>query len=133
MTFETIKETLKWPTLLVGAFIGIRLIMGAFGWEINSTDEKLHVELTQHVEKTEPKIDIISVEQMAINDAIKSLSAGVDAALTGECLENSFEALVRQRLIQKCKELGVDRTMYRTPDQAQSAPMQPTTSDTLES
>ena len=125
MANVNIEKLIKWPALIVGAAIAINLIMGAFGFSIQSNDVKISQELTTHITTTEPKIDTLAIEQKAVNEAIKSLSDGVDAALTGECLENTFEALVRQRLVQKCKELGVDRERYRTPNAAQAAPVAP--------
>lgn len=123
MNIENVANWMKWPALIVGFALALKLIIGTFGWELQSSDIKIAEHLDQHIEQTTPKIEEMS-------KLINVLTDGVDAALTGECLENSFEALVRQRLVNKCKELGVDRTLYRTPNQAQSAPLPPP--DTLQ-
>ena len=127
---STVERYLRWPALIVGAAFAIKVMMGAFGWEIHSESEQITEQLTEHVEKTEPMLDTVVYSQQMMVETIKSLSEGVDAALTGECLENSFEALVRQKLIKKCKDLGVDRMMYRTANQAQSAPVMTAPADT---
>jgi len=91
-----------------GAVAVVAAIITIFGFKlVTPTDtitehitrsQQLHVEVQSKIDSTVKQVEHIEhIEQL------------LEAILRGECLENPRENLARQGLLQKCKELGINR------------------------
>jgi len=90
-------DELKLPSLIMGL---LAVLYGAFLWfhKVDSTTDEFKI----HKAKAEATLD-------EIDKHLEDMEEAQNAALRGECLENSVENLARQGLTLRCKELGITR------------------------
>ena len=109
---ETVKAWLSLPTIVVSCLVALGVLIAAFGFRVQSPAKQVELITTQinqhimdeqsfHVNQTN-KLDSTTSHTEHVETLIESL-------LRGECLENPRENLVRQGLIKKCQELGINR------------------------
>lgn len=91
-----------------GAVAVIAATVAYFGFSVETPTETLEKHIT--VSEKEHAAFNIKLDSVA-NEAehISHVEELLEGLLRGECLENPKENLVRQGLIQKCKELGIQR------------------------
>jgi hypothetical protein len=120
---EKLKEVLGWPAIIAACLVSIVAVLTFFGFSLKSPAEALTDTMAFHVVEERAYHDAqLSRDQMLtvmmdslarsmnrLSVHVEHLEVKQDAALRGECLENSREQLVLQGLILECRRLGVDR------------------------
>ena len=107
-----ISEWIKWPAYLLGAITALAILLGSFGFGFSTPGEKWTEHDVQHVTEIEvqtQQFDKIDVALENIDDMQMEQQTLIESIVTGECIENPRENLERQRLIAKCRELGIER------------------------
>ena len=96
---------LKLPVIAAGGAGGLMIIAGVFGFSITGPGAVMAVFKVEH-----------AVEHVIIDDTLAGIDRHMEAqqilleaVVRGECIENPKENLQRQGLIEKCKELGIER------------------------
>ncbi len=97
----TVLAFLAWPkTIAATVVIGVAGL-GIFGFGITTPGERWDKHQTDHV--------AINVAIIEMDYHFVERKMVLDAVVLGECIENPIENLERQRLIEKCRELGIER------------------------
>ena len=102
---QKIMGYLNWPVVIVTAMIAIGSIIGYFGFSVESPIQKFEV----HVVEERQYHDSASAVTHELDEHVEETQMLINSLVRGECLENKKENLVRQGLIVKCRELGVER------------------------
>lgn len=102
---DKIKDVINIPSMVVSSAVAVFAVVAKLGIDIQGPTEKLNMHIQQekiyHVEQT-IKIDSTTLHVQHVEGLIEGI-------LRGECIENKKENLIRQGLIEKCKELGINR------------------------
>jgi hypothetical protein len=93
------------PVGIVSTAVALGAIFAFLGIKLNTPAEQMNSHIVQ--EQTYHKIQADKSDSM--NTHLEHTEELLEAMLRGECLENPRADLVRQGLIQKCKQLGIDR------------------------
>jgi hypothetical protein len=103
---KRLKELLTWPAIIVSAILAIGTFIAFFGFDVQTPVERLqsHIEIEQDFHDSTAKVVTELDRHSEDNEAL------LESLIRGECLENPRENLIRQGLIKKCTDLGIDRT-----------------------
>ena len=107
------SEWIRVPAYILAALTAVGVLMGALGFGWSTPGNKWSEHDVQHVAE-----ELIHSDNWAemdgalseINDRHMEQQVLVEAIVRGECIENPIENLERQGLINKCRELGIDRS-----------------------
>ena len=120
---EKLKEVLGWPAIIAACLVSIVAVLTFFGFSLKSPAEALTDTMAVHVveERSYHDTQLESNQQLVgiidsmtnsvqrLSEHVQHLEEKTDAAIRGECLENSIEQLQLQGLILECRRLGIDR------------------------
>lgn len=112
MKFDRVRPWLGLPALVVGCVLALGTVAGWFGFGVRtpasdfSRLERLQSEYKTHADSVhEATTDVLFHMEEA-----RTVEKGMtEALLVRVCLRDDYEELVLQRLIETCRELGVDR------------------------
>jgi hypothetical protein len=140
---QKLIKFLQLPALIVGALVAIGMGMHALGVKLELPGEQLEqIKIEQVVVDTrqdsalnahdlhhdweEEHSDSLELSKDSSRqrrtDLIEAQGMLIEKALRGECLENTFERLVLQDLIENCREWGIPRSPGDAIDQRLTQP-----------
>lgn len=91
-----------------GAIAVIAATVAYFGFSVQTPTETLE----KHITTAEKEHTAFSIKLDSVakgSEHVTHVEELLEGMLRGECLENPRENLIRQGLIQKCKELGIEK------------------------
>lgn len=102
---DRVKELLQWSGAILTLFMVIGAFFAFFGIDVQSPAQRLQT----HIQAEKEFHDTTSKNIAELDKHEEDNEVLLQSMVRGECLENKRENLIRQGLIQKCKELGVER------------------------